>query len=135
MEKPNEIKPLHWLIAEAKPYWRWFLSGVCSAAIMAAGEIGGVHLIKLLVDSALGKDQDRLLPLMCLMIGLMIATALSRYLSSYASGKITALFSSRLRRDLVDHITQISFAGIKKRHSSDVISRLYDDTSQIAHFV
>ena len=102
---------------------------------MAAGEIGGVHLIKLLVDSALGKDQDRLLPLMCLMIGLMIATALSRYLSSYASGKITALFSSRLRRDLVDHITQISFAGIKKRHSSDVISRLYDDTSQIAHFV
>ena len=135
MQEVGETTPFRWILTAAQPHWGWLSLSIFAGGIMAGCEIAGVHLIKLLVDSALGKESQQLLPILGLAVTLMGVSALSRYLRTYASGKAEAIFFCRLRRDLVDHLTRLPLAAIKRRHSTDLLSRLYEDTGEIARFV
>lgn len=131
----REIALAGWVAEEARLNWRWLGLGVLAAAGIAACDVAGVHLVKLLVDLALSWDSEQVVPILGLLAGLLTASAALHWTRSYASGVLSSLSGSRVRHRTVGHITGMSLSDVGRHHSADVISRVHDDGSQIASFM
>jgi len=76
-------------------------------------------------------DQDYVLRMGAIMLGVAIATGIASVLSTYMSVWVATLFAKKMRRRLFDHTQRLSYQDYRHFNTSSLITRATNDIEQL----
>lgn len=121
------------LLTWARPYRGRMALGVLAMAVYAAGNLGQVHLVRLIFDGILVPTPGNVRHI----IELLLLTYLVKGLGTYASSVLMTDVGQRVVRDirtsLYAHILNQSAAFFSRWTSGQLMSRITNDVGQVQH--
>lgn len=82
-----------------------------------------------------GLDLTRILPYAAVLLGAAVAAWLLKWGRTFVVARIAERVTSRLRRDLFDHLQRLSLIYFNKKRTGDLMSRIGTDTDRISLFI
>ena len=131
----SSLKTLKALLEFAKPYKHLFLPAMILALISVAATLYAPILIGEGVDVIIGRDNvdfDALIPIMIKLGVLISVSALSQWLMTLCTNKITYNIVRDLRIKAFDKLTRLPLSYIDSHPHGDLISRVITDVEQIS---
>ena len=131
----SSLKTLKALLEFAKPYKHLFLPAMILALISVAATLYAPILIGKGVDVIIGRDNvdfDALIPIMIKLGVLISVSALSQWLMTLCTNKITYNIVRDLRIKAFDKLTRLPLSYIDSHPHGDLISRVITDVEQIS---
>jgi len=100
--------------------------GTLASLAVVLCEIAGFHLMGRLVDVALGMESRGVSRIAFLVVGVIFMGVAAKYLSTSASGSLSARFLRGLRDELLRRVARARVGSVESLRSGDVISRLFN---------
>lgn len=120
------------LLAYIKPYWRVSaLSMLTMAAVALLNPLMGQQMKSLVDDVLIARDQDALLRVMLMLIGIVICKSLAEYASSVSSQWVANKAVEDLRRFVFEHHMRLPFSSVQEQTSGRMLSRVTYDIPQV----
>ena len=134
-KKANSGKTLGKLLTYAKPYRALLAAAMLFALISVAATLYAPILIGKGVDVIVAKgnvDFDRLVPIIIGLLVLVTVAALSQWLMTLCTNKITFNVVRDLRSDAFKKLEKLPLSYIDSHPHGDIISRVITDVEQIS---
>jgi ATP-binding cassette subfamily B protein len=135
--------PLLRLLLFSRPWARLILLGLgltiaaTSAGLLSpwiTGRLVDVELIPM-QSGARELEVGRILPYMGLLLGTAVVAWLLKWGRTFVVARIAELVTSRIRRELFEHLQRLSLIYFNKKRTGDLISRIGSDTDRISLFI
>ena len=84
---------------------------------------------------AIALDLTRIVPYAAVLLGAAVCAWLLKWGRTFVVARIAELVTSRLRRDLFDHLQRLSLIYFNKKRTGDLMSRIGTDTDRISLFI
>jgi subfamily B ATP-binding cassette protein MsbA len=128
------IGPFRRLAVYVRPHVPLLVLGGALAFVVSLTEGLAAWLVKPVMDDIFIRRDARMLKLIPLVfLGVYLVKGLTRYAQSYIMATVGERVIARLRRDLYTHIQGMPLAFFSGVHSADLISRIMNDISRLAH--
>jgi ATP-binding cassette subfamily B protein len=135
--------PLLRLLLFARPWSRLILLGLgltiaaTSVGLLSPWITGRLVDVELIPMQAGTQDLNvgRILPYAGLLLGVAVAAWLLKWGRTFVVARIAELVTSRIRRDLFEHLQRLSLIYFNKKRTGDLISRISSDTDRISLFI
>ncbi len=119
-----------------KPHWRWVLGFVLLIGVVAVLDSVFTFISKLIIDEGIvAKDPARLKELIYLYGGLVVIQSAGVFGFIYLTGILGERVRYELRRNLFNHLQELSFSYFDKTPVGWIMSRVTSDTERIAELV
>ena len=131
----NSAGVLRRLMRYASPYVPMFILSMVLAVITVATTLYAPILIGRAVDVMIGKDNvdlDKLTPIVIELVVVVAVTALSQWLMSLLTNKITFNVVRDIRNDAFCKLDRLPLSHIDSHPHGDIISRIITDIDQIS---
>lgn len=131
----NSAGVLRRLMRYASPYVPMFILSMVFAVITVATTLYAPILIGRAVDVMIGKDNvdlDKLTPIVIELVLVVAVTALSQWLMSLLTNKITFNVVRDIRNDAFCKLDRLPLSHIDSHPHGDIISRIITDIDQIS---
>ena len=131
----NSAGVLRRLMRYASPYVPMFILSMVFAVITVATTLYAPILIGRAVDVMIGKDNvdlDKLTPIVIELVVVVAVTALSQWLMSLLTNKITFNVVRDIRNDAFCKLDRLPLSHIDSHPHGDIISRIITDIDQIS---
>ncbi len=120
----------------AKPHWRWVLGFVLLIAVVAILDAVFTYISKLIIDEGISAGNiARLKELITLYGGLLLVQSAAVFGFIYLTGILGERIRYELRRNLFNHLQNLSFSYFDKTPVGWIMSRVTSDTERIAELV
>jgi len=115
-----------------KDYIRKFIYAFIGILLVAGGTSGTAYIMKPLLDDIfINKDQEMLMILPIMVIGLYAAKGFGRYIQAYYISYIGQDIIRKIRDKLFKHILHLDLAFFNAKHGGELISRITNDINRI----
>ncbi|MBT4179099.1 MAG: ABC transporter ATP-binding protein [Campylobacteraceae bacterium] len=115
-----------------KDYIRKFIYAFIGIVLVAGGTSGTAYIMKPLLDDIfINKDQEMLMILPIMVIGLYAAKGFGRYIQAYYISYIGQDIIRKIRDKLFKHILHLDLAFFNAKHGGELISRITNDINRI----
>ena len=134
-EKTGAMKTFRQLLSYAKAYRALFVLSLIFALISVAATLYAPIVIGKGVDvmiSAGNVDLDKLIPIIITLLMLVAITALSQWLMTLCTNKITFNIVRDLRHDAFSKLQRLPLSYIDSHPHGDIISRVITDIEQVS---
>ena len=131
----NSAGVLRRLMRYASPYVPMFILSMAFAVITVATTLYAPILIGRAVDVMIGRDNvdlDKLTPIVIELVVVVAVTALSQWLMSLLTNKITFNVVRDIRNDAFCKLDRLPLSHIDSHPHGDIISRIITDIDQIS---
>lgn len=135
--------PLFRLLLFGRPWLRLMVLGLLLT--VAATSVGllspwvtGRLVDQLLVPwqtGTLKPDVERVVPYASFLLGAAVVAWFLKWGRTFVVARIAELVTSRLRRELFEHLQRLSLVYFNKKRTGDLISRISTDTDRISFFI
>ena len=120
----------------ALPHWRWVVGFVLLIGLVAVLDSVFTFISKLIIDEGIvARNPARLRELIGLYGGLIVVQAGGVFGFIYLTGILGERIRYELRRDLFDHLQDLSFSYFDRTPVGWIMSRVTSDTERIAELV
>ncbi len=135
--------PLLRLLRFSRPWAKLILLGLgLTVAATSAGLLSpwitGVLVDEVLIPMQTGTRElnvARILPFAAMLLGTALLAWLLKWGRTFVVARIAELVTSRLRRELFDHLQRLSLIYFNKKRTGDLIARIGSDTDRISLFI
>ncbi len=135
--------PLLRLLKFSRPWLRLIVLGLlltiaATSASLLTPWITGVLVDKLLIPLQTKSDEihlRQLLPYAAMLLGTALVAWLLKWWRTFVVARIAELVTSRLRRELFEHLQGLSLIYFNKKRTGDLISRIGTDTDRLSLFI
>jgi ATP-binding cassette subfamily B protein len=135
--------PLLRLLMFSRPWLRLIGLGLLLTVAATSASLLSPWITGLLVDRLLiplqTKGQDlhiqQLLPYAAMLLATAIVAWVLKWGRSFVVARIAELVTSRLRRELFEHLQRLSLIYFNKKRTGDLISRISSDTDRLSLFI
>ncbi|RME50533.1 MAG: ABC transporter ATP-binding protein [Caldilineae bacterium] len=118
------------------PHWRWVVGFVLLIGLVAVLDSVFTFISKLIIDEGIvARNPARLRELIVLYGGLIVVQAGGVFGFIYLTGILGERIRYELRRDLFDHLQDLSFSYFDRTPVGWIMSRVTSDTERIAELV
>jgi len=118
------------------PHWRWVVGFVLLIGLVAVLDSVFTFITKLIIDEGIvARNPARLRELIILYGGLILVQAGGVFGFIYLTGILGERIRYELRRDLFDHLQDLSFSYFDRTPVGWIMSRVTSDTERIAELV
>ncbi|MCX6878431.1 MAG: ABC transporter ATP-binding protein [Verrucomicrobia bacterium] len=143
--KPEATRgnPLLRLLLFARPWVLLISLGLvltiaATSASLLSPWITGALVDKLLIPLQTKTEQlsiQQVIPYAAMLLGTAVVAWLLKWGRSFVVARIAELVTSRLRRELFEHLQRLSLIYFNKKRTGDLISRIGSDTDRISLFI
>ncbi|MCF7734638.1 MAG: ABC transporter ATP-binding protein/permease [Akkermansiaceae bacterium] len=143
--EPEAVRgnPLFRLLLFGRPWLRLMVLGLLlTVAATSAGLLSpwvtGRLVDQLLVPwqtGTLKADVARVVPYAALLLGTAVVAWFLKWGRTFVVARIAELVTSRLRRELFEHLQRLSLIYFNKKRTGDLISRISTDTDRLSFFI
>jgi len=123
------------LLVRSLPRVWLLIVGVLLTMLTSASIVYLGHLLRVLMDAALGLDWVAFWRVSYLFLGLQLARFLLIYTRTKTVGAYAEDGVTRLRQTIVERIARLPMAELSEIHSGDFVSRLTNDLNRIRVFI
>jgi ATP-binding cassette subfamily B protein len=124
------------MMQQVRPYWTWVLGFVLLIAACALLDSLFTYLSKLIVDEGiLAEDRARLVQLLLFYGGMTVFQAAAVFGFIVLAGVLGERVHYDIRRQLFDHLQELSFAYFDRTPVGWIMSRVTSDAGRIAELV
>jgi ATP-binding cassette subfamily B protein len=135
--------PLLRLLMFSRPWLRLIALGLALTVAATSASLLSPWLTGSLVDELLipiqtkahGFQVKQLIPYAALLFGTALLAWLLKWGRSFVVARIAELVTSRMRRELFEHLQRLSLIYFNKKRTGDLISRISSDTDRISMFI
>ncbi|MEI7956180.1 MAG: ABC transporter ATP-binding protein [Verrucomicrobiota bacterium] len=135
--------PLLRLLKFSRPWLRLIVLGLlltiaATSASLLTPWITGVLVDKLLIPLQTKSEEiqlRQLLPYAAMLLGTALVAWLLKWWRTFVVARIAELVTSRLRRELFEHLQSLSLIYFNKKRTGDLISRIGTDTDRLSLFI
>jgi subfamily B ATP-binding cassette protein MsbA len=121
------------LLRYLRPHAPALAVGTVLAIVVAAMEGAIAWLVKPAMDDVfIRRDATMLKLIPLLFLAAYVAKGLARYGQSYLMAAVGERVIARLRRDLYEHLQQMSLSFFTSRHTAELMSRVVTDVNRLA---
>ena len=140
---PTHGNPLLRLLKFSRPWLRLIVLGLlltiaATSANLLTPWITGRLVDKLLIPLQAKSHQidlQQLLPYAAMLFGTAFVAWLLKWWRTFIVARIAELVTSRLRRELFEHLQRLSLIYFNKKRTGDLISRIGTDTDRLSLFI
>lgn len=111
------------------------LLALLAGAMCAGCGVAGSELLKRVIDGLETGTLENIGAIVLMCVGILIAGAMSSWITRYASGSVATKILQEVKQDAVAHITRMTTEFMVKKRSGDILSRLTDDVNRVSSFV
>ena len=128
------LAPFRRLFPYVRPHLKTMIVGGLLALIVSATEGAAAWLVKPVMDDIFIRRDMLMLQLVPLaLLAVYVVKGLARFAQSYMMATVGERVVARLRRDLYTHLQAMPLAFFSGTHSADLMSRMLNDISRLAH--
>jgi ATP-binding cassette subfamily B protein len=135
--------PLLRLLMFSRPWLRFIALGLVLTIAATSASLLSPWLTGSLVDEVLipiqtqaeGLQVQRIVPYAAMLLVTAILAWLLKWGRSFVVARIAELVTSRLRRELFEHLQRLSLIYFNKKRTGDLISRISSDTDRLSTFI
>lgn len=135
--------PLLRLLLYSRPWFGLILLGLGLTVAATSAALLSPWITGVLVDEVLipmqagggGLDHGRILRFAGLLFGVAFVAWLLKWGRTFVVARIAERVTSRLRRDLFEHLQRLSLIYFNKKRTGDLISRIGSDTERLSLFI
>lgn len=129
------FKAIQWMTKYNKSYRKSFYLSIFSMLFLVIFNIIKIIFIKDVVNGIGLFKNGKLIWLVAIMLGLILAGILATYLAKYCSGYFGTLATRDLKNKVMIHVGKLKMVVVNKISSGDVISRVNNDIKEISDFM
>jgi ATP-binding cassette, subfamily B, bacterial len=119
-----------------QPHWRWVASFILLIGLVSVLDSAFTFISKLIIDQGIGAgDRARLQELIVLYASLVVVQAGGVFGFIYLTGILGERVKYELRRDLFNHLQELSLSYFNKTPVGWIMSRVTSDTERIAELI
>ena len=119
-----------------KPYWIWVAGFLITIALMAFLDATFTYLSKLLIDNGIvAKDQQAVIRLLGVYGALVLIQSAAFFVIIYLTGMLGEKVRYDLRKNLFNHLQDLSLSYYSRTPVGWIMSRVTSDTDRIADLV
>lgn len=124
------------ILLAVKPHWRWVAGFLFAVASVSTMEAYITYLGKRIVDEAIvPKDKDALVSLLTQYGGIVFLFAIAVFVFIYLAGILGQRVRYDLRKQVFDHLQNLSFSYFDRTPVGWIMSRVTSDTERMADLV
>ena len=135
--------PMLRLLMFSRPWLRHIVLGLvltiaATSANLLTPWITGSLVDKLLIPLQTKSHElslEQLLPYAAMLLGTAVVAWLLKWWRTFIVARIAELVTSRLRRELFEHLQRLSLIYFNKKRTGDLISRIGTDTDRLSLFI
>lgn len=121
---------------QIQPHWRWVLGFVLLVILVSVLDAVFTYFSKLVIDQGIvAGDRDRLVELMEWYAGLILVQAAAVFGFIYLTGILGERVQYELRRQMFEHLQQLSFTYFGKTPVGWIMSRVTSDSERVSQLV
>lgn len=140
--KLADTAALKWILSNSKRQWIFILILTLINVLIACCSIAISYMLRFVINSATdssvtdpGVKMDNIFFWGSIFIGLTLSQVVSRILSNHLVFRISARLTIDIKSSLYHKMLKKSYAQISKYHTGELLNRLNDDISSIAHAI
>ncbi len=124
------------ILAQARPHWAWAAGFLACIALVSAQDSVFTYLSKLIVDEGIvSGDQARLVELLLIYGGLAVVQVAAVFGFIYLAGILGERIHYDLRKNMFDHLQELSFSYFDRTPVGWIMSRVTSDSGKISELV
>lgn len=135
--------PLRRLLLFSRPWLRLIALGLGLTIAATSAGLLSPWITGVLVDEVLipmqtgtrGLNFARIMPYAAVLLGTAVLAWLLKWGRTFVVARIAELVTSRMRRELFEHLQRLSLIYFNKKRTGDLISRISSDTDRISLFI
>ena len=128
------LAPFRRLYPYMRPHVKTMMVGGLLALVVSATEGAAAWLVKPVMDDIFIRRDMLMLQLVPLaLLAVYVVKGLARFAQSYIMATVGERIVARLRRDLYTHLQAMPLSFFAGTHSADLMSRMLNDISRLAH--
>ncbi|MEA3335595.1 MAG: ABC transporter ATP-binding protein [Chloroflexota bacterium] len=124
------------ILAQAKPHWPWFVGFLVFISLVAGLDSLFTYLSMLLIDEAIiPGDTERLKEIVSVYAVLIFVQAAGVFGFIYLAGILAERIQYDLRKQMFDHLQNLSFSYFDRTPIGWIISRVTSDSERVAQLI
>jgi ATP-binding cassette subfamily B protein len=129
-------KTLWRILAQARPHWHWVVGFLLTIALVSVVDsIFTFITAKIIDDAILANDRAALIEWVALYAGLIFVSAAGVFGFIYLAGVLGERIRYDMRRNLFNHLQELSLSYYDRTPVGWIISRVTSDTDRVAELV
>ena len=126
---------LKWIYQFMKPHRAWLFTGIAASFVITGIDLVRAYYVKELVDYALKKETQRLLPVIVILVLVMVFGSVATYASRYATSRLGVYECRDLRQAMGDRLKDLPIPFFDEARTGDLISRVNTEVKGISGFM